>query len=166
MRTTHRRAQRGFTLIELLVVFTLLALLLTIAVPRYLETTESARIKVREQNIATIRDALDKFKADQGHFPTKIEDLVEKRYLRAIPMDPVTESVDWVIVEDPTKQETGVFDIAAPSADSPTTTTAESAPVTAPAAAPAERGAMPVPNGAAPVAGGTMPTPMNKQAPP
>src|SRR4051812_5757347 len=83
MRGRPPRMRRGFTLIELLVVFTLVALLLTIAVPRYLTTTETAREKVRAQNMATLRDAIDKFKADQGRYPTELADLVGKQYLRS-----------------------------------------------------------------------------------
>ncbi len=144
-------------------VFTLLALLLTIAVPRYLETAESSRIKVRDQNMATIRDALDKFKADQGRYPAKFVELIEKRYLRRIPIDPVTDSADWTIVEDPNKLEAGVFDIAAPSMASSSENTAE--PSTDPGP-PLVRGDMPVPNGATPAVGGTMPTPINRAASP
>lgn len=156
---------RGFTLIELLVVFTLLALLLTIAVPRYLETAEASRIKVREQNMATIRDALDKFKADQGRFPSKLEELVDKRYLRRIPVDPVTDSVDWVAVEDPSKADTGVFDIAVPNLEGVGSVVLPAEPATD-GAAPTDRGAMPIPNGAVPAVGATMPTPMNKTSSP
>lgn len=149
----------GFTLIELLVVFTLLALLLTIAVPRYLETADSSRVKVREQNIATIRDALDKFKADQGRYPSKLEELVEKRYLRKIPLDPVTDSAEWTPVEDPSKAETGVFDIAAPALAGADVETPNSV---AESTTPQEVGAMPIPNGAVPAEGALMPTPIRK----
>lgn len=153
--------QRGFTLIELLVVFTLLALLLTIAVPRYLETAENSRIKVRDQNMATIRDALDKFKADQGRLPTKFEELVEKRYLRNIPIDPVTDSSDWTIVEDPLRADAGVYDVAAPTAVSLISNAPESA---TDAGLPLDRGEMPIPNGATQPIGGALPTPINRAA--
>lgn len=162
----HRKHRRepisgGFTLIELLVVFTLLALLLTIAVPRYLETAEAARLKVRAQNMATIRDALDKYRADQGRYPEKLTDLVDKRYLRSIPPDPVTDTTDWVMVEDGAKREAGVFDIAAPAAETATVVPAADSPVDSPASANTP-GAMPIPNGGQPVGDNPMPTPMNR----
>lgn len=156
---SHTRQQRGFTLIELLVVFTLLALLLTIAVPRYLETAEASRVKVRDQNMATIRDALDKFKADQGRYPTKLEELVDKRYLRKIPMDPVTDSNEWTVVEDSARVDAGVFDIAAPNMVSINTGTVEPPVDLAP---PPDRGDMPVPNGATQPTGGSSPTPIQR----
>lgn len=115
-RVAANARQGGFTLIELLVVFTLLALLLSIAVPRYLRTADSSRVKVRDQNIATLRDALDKFKADQGHYPTDLTELVSKQYLRRIPVDPVTGSVDWQVIEDPKGVNTGVYDVGPPLA--------------------------------------------------
>lgn len=112
----QRKHFSGFTLIELLVVFTLLALLLTIAVPRYLQIADNSREKVRDQNIATLRDALDKFKADQGRYPTELTELVSKQYLRKLPVDPITGSSEWTPVEDPAKNYPGVFDVAPPAA--------------------------------------------------
>jgi general secretion pathway protein G len=128
----QRRMHRGFTLIEMLVVFTLLALLLSIAVPRYLSTTAGARDKVRLQNMATLRDALDKFKADQGHYPTELAELVQKQYLRNLPLDPVTESSAWTPLPQPAGLEAGVYDVgppllAASSPVSPTPATPSSA---------------------------------------
>lgn len=111
------RTMRGFTLIELLVVFTLLALLLSLAVPRYLSTVDSSREKVRQQNMATIRDALDKFKADQGRYPNDLAELVSRQYLRAIPQDPVTETQAWIPQTHPGGQESGVYDVAPPRSD-------------------------------------------------
>lgn len=110
------KRSNGFTLIELLVVFTLLAMLLTIAVPRYLQIAGNSREKVRDQNIATLRDALDKFKADQGHYPTDLAELVGKQYLRKLPVDPVTGSSEWTPVEDPAKNFAGVYDVGPPVA--------------------------------------------------
>lgn len=109
----------GFTLIELLVVFTLLALLLTIAVPRYLQIADNSRDKVRDQNMETLRDALDKFKADQGRYPTDFNELVSKQYLRKMPLDPVTGSSDWTPLEDPAKNFSGVYDVAPPARPAP-----------------------------------------------
>ncbi len=106
----------GFTLIEILVVFTLLALLLSIAVPRYLHSVDAGREKVRAQNLATLRDALDKFKADQGRFPADLTELVSKQYLRRLPLDPVSGSDIWVPLPHPAALEAGVYDVAPPEA--------------------------------------------------
>jgi general secretion pathway protein G len=107
-------SQTGFTLIELLVVFTILALLLTLATPRYLNTMETGKTKVQAQNIATLRDAIDKFRADQGRYPSQLEEVVAKQYLRQIPLDPVSGTRDWKSLPPPNSAETGIYDIQAP----------------------------------------------------
>lgn len=117
--TTHRHARLrharwsgpGFTLIEMLVVMTLIAMLLTLAVPRYFGSLDKGRDRVQQQNVATLRDAIDKFKADLGRYPDNLEELVVKKYLRQIPLDPVTEAADWVIVSPADPQEGNVYDI-------------------------------------------------------
>lgn len=111
--------QRGFTLIELLVVFSLIALLVTIAAPRYFHAVDGSKEKVRQQNLATIRDALDKFKADQGRYPADLPELVTKQYLRRVPLDPVSQSSGWVPIAPPGGTESGVYDVAPPGAEPP-----------------------------------------------
>ena len=102
---------RGFTLIELVIVMATIALLLTLAVPRYFNTIDNGKASVQRQNMATIRDAIDKFHGDQGRFPDNLDELVREKYLRAVPVDPFTTAPDWVIVapEDPTLG--GVYDV-------------------------------------------------------
>lgn len=112
---SRQRRVAGFTLIELLVVFTLLALLLGIAVPRYLGSVDSAKDKVRQQNMSTIRDALDKFKADQGRYPSDLGELVNRKYLRSVPMDPVSDSQAWTLLPPPPGEGDGVYDVAPPA---------------------------------------------------
>jgi general secretion pathway protein G len=99
-----RSHSAGFTLIELLVVMSLIALLLTLAVPRYFSTLDRARVNVQRQNVATLRDAIDKFFGDQGRYPESLDELVARRYLRSVPIDPVSEAANWIVVapQDPT----------------------------------------------------------------
>ena len=103
----------GFTLIELIVVMAIIATLLTIALPRYFGSVERSKEVTLRQSLNVMRDAIDKFNADTGRYPEKLEDLVEKRYIRAIPVDPITESVEtWVIVPVPGAMAQGaVYDI-------------------------------------------------------
>ncbi len=104
-------AQRGFTLIEMLVVMTLIAMLLTLAVPRYFSALDKGRLQVQQQNIATLRDAIDKFHADQGRYPDDLEEIVTKKYLRQIPINPVTETANWVVVAPTDDSEGNVYDV-------------------------------------------------------
>lgn len=105
------RRPTGFTLIELVIVMATIALLMTLAVPRYFQTIENGKINVQRQNIATIRDAIDKFYGDRTRYPETLDELVRLGYLRAVPVDPLTQSPDWVPVppQDPTLG--GVYDV-------------------------------------------------------
>jgi general secretion pathway protein G len=106
-----RPAPRGFTLIELLVVMTIIGILLSIAAPRYFHHVEHARDNALRQSLAVMRDAIDKFHADTDAYPSSLEDLVDKKYLRSIPEDPHTGSRESWTVEAPPDGGTGVFDV-------------------------------------------------------
>ena len=103
--------KHGFTLIELLVVLAIIATLLTLAVPRYFQHVERSKEAVLKENLATVRDAIDQYHADVGTWPPTLESLAEKRYMRTLPVDPITEQADtWQIVPPP-DGEAGVYDI-------------------------------------------------------
>src|SRR5882762_9972614 len=77
----------GFTLIEVMV---LIALLLTIAVPRYFGTIDTGKASVQRQNISAIRDAIDKYYGDIGKYPETLQDLVVNIYMRWLPVNSTT----------------------------------------------------------------------------
>jgi general secretion pathway protein G len=101
----------GFTLIELMVVMVLIALLLTIAVPRYFSTIDTGKASVQRQNISAIRDAIDKYYGDTGKYPETLQDLVDKKYLRSVPVDPITNLPNWTVIPPTDPNLTGVYDI-------------------------------------------------------
>jgi len=104
--------ETGFTLIELLVVMTIIATLLTLAAPRYMGNVDKARESVLTENLATLRDVIDKHYADTGRYPTELQDLVTSRYIRKIPLDPLTDSNrTWIIVPSQDPEKAGIFDI-------------------------------------------------------
>lgn len=104
--------KRGFTLIELLVVMTIISLLLTIAVPRYFGNIDRTKESVLRENLATIRESLDKFYADTGKYPASVEELVNLRYLRKVPVDPITDSTNtWTVIPPADPQKGGVYDV-------------------------------------------------------
>lgn len=88
----------GFTLVELLVVLSILALLLSLAVPRYFYGVQRAKEQALKQQLATTRKALDEFFADQGLYPETLQELVDKHYLDKLPWDAIAERNDvWTI---------------------------------------------------------------------
>ena len=94
----HRRA-RGFTLIELLVVLSIIALLLTLAVPRYFNSIDVAKEAVLRENLHLVRETIDKFYGDKGRYPDSLDELVSEKYLRSLPYDPFTESTgSWLLI--------------------------------------------------------------------
>jgi general secretion pathway protein G len=103
---------RGFTLLELLVVMAIIATLLTIAVPRYFKSLERSREAVLRQDIATLRESIDKFYGDTGKYPETLAVLVDKRYLRSIPVDPIAKSAEkWLVVHAEDPEDKGVKDV-------------------------------------------------------
>lgn len=110
--TAHRSPLTGFTLIELMVVMAIIALLLTLAVPRYFNSVERAREAVLKEDLAQMRDAIDKYYGDRNQYPDALDDLVEKKYLRRIPPDPITDSAQtWVVVPPEDAAKGAVFDV-------------------------------------------------------
>lgn len=106
------RSTNGFTLIELLVVMAIIGTLLTIATPRYFRSLDKSREAVLRQNLEATREALDKYYGDNGRYPDSLADLVEKKYLRSLPYDPVAESDGaWLIVPPDSSDKGGVYDI-------------------------------------------------------
>ena len=102
---------RGFTLIELLVVMAIIGALLTIAAPRYFHSVDRSKEAVLHENLALTRQAIDKFFGDNGKYPDSLDELVQKKYLRSLPYDPIAESnATWQIIA-PDSAKGAVFDI-------------------------------------------------------
>lgn len=108
---TPRRAQ-GFTLIELLAVLAIVAVLLTLAVPRHVDRIDVAKEAVLRDNLRSLRVLIDQFYGDHGRYPDSLQELVDRRYLRALPIDPLTESDNtWQPVDAPAGLPGQVYDI-------------------------------------------------------
>jgi len=103
---------KGFTLIELLVVLGIVALMLTLAVPRYFPSIDKSKEVVLADNLRNVRQVLDQYYGDTGRYPDSLEQLVDKKYLRAMPVDPITDSdTTWVIVPPEDSTKGGVYNI-------------------------------------------------------
>jgi general secretion pathway protein G len=107
------RTNKGFTLIELLVVLSIIATLLTLAAPRYFQHVERSKEAVLRENLASVRQALDQYHADKGIWPESLQVLVDNRYLRALPLDPITGSSETWLLEAPQEENTigGIYNL-------------------------------------------------------
>jgi general secretion pathway protein G len=106
------RPRSGFTLIELLVVMAIIALLLTLAVPRYFGSLERSKEAVLREDLYQLRDAIGKYYGDKGKYPESLDALASEKYLRKVPVDPITESATtWVVVAPEDPQKGGVYDV-------------------------------------------------------
>jgi len=105
-------SEKGFTLIELMVVVAILGILVTLAEPSYHMATTKAKEAALKKDLYILRDVIDQYHADQGQYPPSLSDLVQKGYLRSVPVDPFTRSADsWVEVYASEGKESGVFDV-------------------------------------------------------
>lgn len=109
---TPERKKSGFTLIELMVVLAVIATLLTLALPSYFSSLEKSREAVLQQNLVLLRDTLDKYYGDKGKYPAALDELVSTKYLRSMPVDPITDSnATWVGIPPPEPEMGGVYDV-------------------------------------------------------
>jgi general secretion pathway protein G len=93
----NRQKSAGFTLIELLVVMTIIAILATLAIPRFMGSIKAAREAVLKEDLHVMRDAIDSYTMDKQKAPQSLDDLIQNGYLREVPIDPMTHSKDtWV----------------------------------------------------------------------
>jgi general secretion pathway protein G len=110
--TANFRRRRGFTLIELLVVMSIIGVLLTIAVPRYFHTVQRSKETVLRRDLATVRESIDRYYGDLGQYPDALPALVDKHYIRNVPVDPFTKSAEtWLVVQSDDPDHPGVRDI-------------------------------------------------------
>lgn len=101
---------KAFTLIELLVVLAVIALLLTISLPKYFQSIDVAKDRVLAENLQITRDVINKFYGDTGRYPDSLNELVEKKYLRELPIDPVTEKA-FIIIAPQEIYKGNVYDV-------------------------------------------------------
>ena len=109
------RMPKGFSLLELMIAMFILIILLSVALPTYQRSVQHARETVLRENLWQMRRAIDQFSADKGKFPQSLDELVEAKYLRELPMDPILEKAEWKEVqgEDPSSPdaEQGLKDV-------------------------------------------------------
>lgn len=102
----------GFTMIELLVTLAIIATILSLATPRYFSNLDKAKEDVLREDLHVMREAIDKYYADKDKYPDTLDDLVVQKYMRALPVDPLTESShSWVVAAPDDTSMGAVFDV-------------------------------------------------------
>jgi general secretion pathway protein G len=107
----------GWTLIELLVVVSMIFILATMGLAQYRTSVIHAREATLSEDLFRMRDAIEQYYADKGHYPAALDALVTDGYLRKIPVDPFTKSAEtWQSVPAETDpgnptSDPGVYDV-------------------------------------------------------
>jgi prepilin-type N-terminal cleavage/methylation domain len=110
MKKFHGKKQKGFSLLELMIAMFILVILISVALPTYQYTVRHARETVLKENLHQMRRAIDQFTADKGKLPQSIDELVEQKYLRDKPVDPMNDnSTEWdqIMGDDPNDPDGG-----------------------------------------------------------
>lgn len=113
--TVIGKGQKGFSLLELMIAMFIMIILLSVALPTYQRSVQYAKETVLKENLWQMRKAIDQYASDKGKFPPSLESLVEGKYLREMPVDPILERAEWqaVMGEDPLSPDAadGVKDV-------------------------------------------------------
>ena len=97
---------------------TIIGVLLTIAVPRYFRTVERSKETVLRKDLSVLRESIDRYYGDLGKYPDELASLVEKHYIRNVPVDPFTKTNEsWLLVASEDPDHPGVRDIHSGSPD-------------------------------------------------
>jgi general secretion pathway protein G len=111
------RRSSGFTLIELMIVMVLIVILAGVGLAVYGNSVTRAKEATLKEDLFRMRDSIDQYYADKNKYPPSLPSLVEEKYLRAVPVDPFTNSADtWQTTmsdADPSNPsaEPGIYDV-------------------------------------------------------
>jgi general secretion pathway protein G len=93
--------RKGFTLIEMIIVFTMIGILVGLALPQYQSSLKKARENVLKETLFTLRKLINQYYSDKSKYPASLQALVDEKYLRSVPEDPVTRKTDsWLEVRE------------------------------------------------------------------
>ena len=107
----------GFTLMEMMIVMVLIVILAGIGLVSYGNSVTRAKEATLKEDLFRLRDAIDQYYADKNKYPSSLESLVEDKYMRAVPVDPFTNSAEtWqTTMSEPEpgnpSAEPGVYDV-------------------------------------------------------
>ncbi len=112
MNGKHRISNNGFTIMEMMTVIAIIGILATIAAPSFQRSVIRAKEASLRSSLFSLRDVIDQYYADHGEYPDTLEALIDKKYIRSIPKDPFTRSVDtWILIPPEGDEVTGIYDV-------------------------------------------------------
>ncbi len=104
----QKAGRRAFTLVEILTVTVFLSVLAMAVVQGFEYSVKKEKEERLRGALNTVRSAIDRYYLDrlaaepglrhENRFPSSLEELVEKKYLRSIPLDPVSAEAGWEII--------------------------------------------------------------------
>ena len=104
--------RRGYTLIEMMIVISIISILATMALPSFQKQLVRAKETNLRRSLFIMRDTIDQYFADHGRYPDSLQDLESGKYVRQIPMDPITGSPDtWITIPPEGFAEGNIYDV-------------------------------------------------------
>lgn len=107
----NKNDKKGFTLVELLIVLVIIGSLVAVVMPRYMKSLDKAEESALKSDLATIRISIDRFYADKGRYPKDLNELVNEKYIRNLPIDPITKKANWQAIYVSMDGEQVVYDV-------------------------------------------------------
>jgi general secretion pathway protein G len=116
MKTRRTKATKGFTLLELMIIISIVAIMLSIAIPIYSRSILSARERALRSDLETLRADIWKYTLDKQKGPQGLDDLRTAGYIDKIPDDPITREPNWEVVQEDMllsvdQQDPGIVDV-------------------------------------------------------
>ena len=80
MRKILPSPNKGFTLLELMIVIAIIAILAATLIPNFIGFDTEAKLASTKTNLNTLRTRISLFRAKEGHYPKRLEELLETTY--------------------------------------------------------------------------------------
>ena len=109
---TWLKDQQGYTLIEMMIVISIISILATMALPSFQKQLVRAKETNLRRSLFIMRDTIDQYFADHGRYPGSLQDLETEKYVRQIPMDPLTgQTSTWITIPPEGFAEGNIYDV-------------------------------------------------------
>jgi general secretion pathway protein G len=99
-----------------MIVMSIIAILLSIAIPMYSRSVVAARERVLRSDLALLREGIWKYTFDKQKGPQSLNDLKQVGYIKEIPKDPFTREENWEVDNEkvllfPGQEDPGIIDV-------------------------------------------------------